>query len=78
MGAKRKDAAKSRQHHNTNYNNVINIKPMGQTVQKKTTVTILPRNRNQEQYVLTLLDPKKDIVFGVGPAGTGKHFWLCK
>jgi phosphate starvation-inducible PhoH-like protein len=72
MGAKRKDAAKSRQHHNTNYDNVINIKPMGQTVQKKTTVTILPRNRNQEQYVLTLLDPKKDIVFGVGPAGTGK------
>lgn len=72
MGAKRKVAAKSRQHTNNNYDNVINIKPMGQTVQKKTQVNILPRNRNQETYVLTLLDPKKDIVFGVGPAGTGK------
>ena len=72
MGAKRKVAAKSRQHTNNNYDNVINIKPMGHSVQKKTQVNILPRNRNQETYVLTLLDPKKDIVFGVGPAGTGK------
>ena len=72
MGAKRKVAAKSKQHKNTNYDNVINIKGAGKPVQKKTHVTILPRNRNQEQYVLTLLDPKKDIVFGVGPAGTGK------
>ena len=72
MGAKRKVAARSKQHTNNNYDNVINIKSKGQQVQKKTTVNILPRNRNQEQYVLTLLDPKKDIVFGVGPAGTGK------
>jgi phosphate starvation-inducible protein PhoH len=72
MGAKRKVAVKSRQHTNTNYDNVINLKPMGKPVQKKTTVTILPRNRNQETYVLNLLDPEKDIVFGVGPAGTGK------
>jgi len=72
MGAKRKVAVKTRQHTNTNYDNVINLKPMGKPVQKKTTVTILPRNRNQETYVLNLLDPTKDIVFGVGPAGTGK------
>jgi phosphate starvation-inducible protein PhoH len=72
MGAKRKVAAKSKQHKNNNYDNVINIKGAGKPVQKKIQVTILPRNRNQEQYVLTLLDPKKDIVFGVGPAGTGK------
>lgn len=72
MGAKRKLAAKSKQHANNNYDNVINIKSKGQQVQKKSIVSILPRNRNQEQYVLTLLDPKKDIVFGVGPAGTGK------
>ena len=72
MGAKRKVAAKSKQHKNNNYDNVINIKGAGKPAQKKTHVTILPRNRNQEQYVLTLLDPKKDIVFGVGPAGTGK------
>jgi len=59
MGAKRKVAVKSRQHINTNYDNVINIKPMGHSVQKKTQVTILPRNRNQETYVLALLDPKE-------------------
>ena len=35
-------------------------------------VNILPRNRNQETYVLKLLDQQKDIVFGIGPAGTGK------
>ena len=27
---------------------------------------------NQESYLLKLLDPAKDIVFGIGPAGTGK------
>ena len=63
MGAKRK----ARKEH-SNYNNVINFN----TFQKKQQVTILPRNIHQEHYVLKLLDPKKDIVFGVGPAGTGK------
>jgi phosphate starvation-inducible PhoH-like protein len=64
MGAKRK----SRQRHNDNFSNVVNI----DAFQKKKTVQILPRNRNQEQYVLKLLDESKDIVFGIGPAGTGK------
>jgi len=63
MGAKRK--SRSRQ---SNYSNVVNFT----NYQQKNTVTILPRNRNQETYVLKLLDPKKDIVFGIGPAGTGK------
>jgi len=40
--------------------------------QKQKSVTILPRNKNQETYVLKLLDETKDIVFGIGPAGTGK------
>ena len=38
----------------------------------KKDVKILPRNRNQETYMLKLQDPQKDIVFGIGPAGTGK------
>ena len=63
MGAKRK--SRSRQ---SNYSNVVNFT----NYQQKNTVTILPRNRNQETYVLKLLDPAKDIVFGIGPAGTGK------
>jgi len=64
MGAKRK-AVKQR---SNNYSNVVDIKPF----QKKQQVNIIPRNRNQEQYVLKLLNETKDIVFGIGPAGTGK------
>jgi len=64
MGAKKA----SRKQRQQNFSNVINFN----TIQKKQTVTILPRNRNQEQYVLKLLDDTKDIVFGIGPAGTGK------
>jgi len=63
MGAKRK--SQKRQH---NYNNVVEFT----NFKKQNQVTILPRNKNQEQYTLKLLDHQKDIVFGVGPAGTGK------
>jgi len=65
MGAKRKAANKQRSNVNSN---VVEIN----SYQKKKQVQILPRNRNQESYVLKLLDDKKDIVFGIGPAGTGK------
>ena len=61
MGAKR---AKRRY---DSRNNIINF----QTHTHKQ-VQILPRNRNQETYMLKLLDARKDIVFGIGPAGTGK------
>jgi len=64
MGAKRKAQSRA----NKNYNNVVDIN----FHQKKQQVQILPRNRNQETYVLKLLDETKDIVFGIGPAGTGK------
>lgn len=42
------------------------------TFKKPQQVQIVPRNKNQEQYILKLLDNSKDIVFGIGPAGTGK------
>ena len=67
MGAKRKTVA--RQNSKSIYNNVVDIKPFQKP---KKQVEILPRNRNQESYVLSLLDETKDIVFGIGPAGTGK------
>ena len=67
MGAKRASKKRNNSVAN-NTTNVVNIN----TFQKKKQVQILPRNRNQETYVLKLLDPKKDIVFGIGPAGTGK------
>jgi len=65
MGAKRK-TRNSREA--ANYNNVVDFN----IYQKKQSVQILPRNKHQETYMLQLLDPKKDIVFGIGPAGTGK------
>jgi len=65
MGAKRKQ---SRSRQPNNYENVVDFN----IYQKKNQVEILPRNKNQESYMLKLLDPKKDIVFGIGPAGTGK------
>ena len=64
MGAKRKAQSRA----NQNYSNVVNFN----NHQKKQSVTILPRNKSQESYVLKLLDETKDIVFGIGPAGTGK------
>ena len=67
MGAKRKTAEK--RNSKKGYDNVVDIKPF-QKPNKQ--VNILPRNRNQEAYVLSLLDETKNIVFGIGPAGTGK------
>jgi phosphate starvation-inducible PhoH-like protein len=40
--------------------------------QKKHRVTLLPRNKNQETYLQKLQDEHKNIVFAIGPAGTGK------
>ena len=45
---------------------------------KSNSVKILPRNKNQETYILNLLDRDKDIVFGIGPAGTGKTMIACQ
>ena len=62
MGAKR-----AKRRYEQQRSNIINFN----THQSKQ-VHILPRNKNQETYMLKLLDPRKDIVFGIGPAGTGK------
>jgi len=64
MGAKRKAQSRA----NQNYSNVVNLN----NHQKQQSVNILPRNKSQESYVIKLLDETKDIVFGIGPAGTGK------
>jgi phosphate starvation-inducible PhoH-like protein len=40
--------------------------------QKKRRVALLPRNKNQETYLQKLQDERKNIVFAIGPAGTGK------
>lgn len=64
MSAKR--ARKSKNFHN----NVVQIN--NYLPEKKKEVKILPRNRNQEAYMLKLADYTKNVVFGIGPAGTGK------
>jgi phosphate starvation-inducible PhoH-like protein len=64
MGAKRKAAQRHK-----NFNNIVDFNSF---TQKKKIVNLIPRNKHQEEYILKLLDPTKDIVFGIGPAGTGK------
>ena len=64
MSAKR--ARKSKNFHN----NVVQIN--NYLPEKQKTVKIVPRNKAQESYMLTLSNPKKDVVFGIGTAGTGK------
>ena len=64
MGAKRK----ARQRQQEQFSNVVDINYYN----KKNHVEINPRNEHQESYMHNLLDRKKDIVFGIGPAGTGK------
>jgi len=39
---------------------------------KKQRVTLLPRNKHQESYLFKLNDDTKNIIFAIGPAGTGK------
>lgn len=64
---------------NNNNNSTANVVKINNFLPKKNrNVDILPRNKSQENYVLTLLDPGKDIVFGIGPAGTGKTMLACQ
>jgi phosphate starvation-inducible PhoH-like protein len=50
--------------------NVININQ--RLEEKRRRVQIYPKNLSQETYLLKLNDPKKMIIFAIGPAGTGK------
>lgn len=74
MGAKR-----AKRQMNISNNNTTNVVKINTFLPKKSrNVDILPRNRSQENYILKLLDPGKDIVFGIGPAGTGKTMLACQ
>lgn len=48
------------------------IQLFNSTRSRKKKVDIVPRNLSQETYLLALENPQYDIVFGIGPAGTGK------
>ena len=73
MGAKR---AKRQLNITNNSSNVVKLNNF--TPAKTRQIQLIPRNRNQENYILQLLDPEKDIVFGIGPAGTGKTMLACQ
>lgn len=70
---KRKKAANLAVNHAENVVQINKYLP-----KKKNRVTIYPKNLSQETYILTLQDPKKDIVFAIGPAGTGKTLLACQ
>ncbi len=78
MGAKKAKRQMNISNHNNNNSNA-NVVKINTFLPKKTrSVEILPRNRSQENYILQLTDPGKDIVFGIGPAGTGKTMLACQ
>ena len=45
---------------------------------KKNRVLIYPKNLNQENYLLKLQEEQKNIIFAIGPAGTGKTMLACQ
>jgi phosphate starvation-inducible PhoH-like protein len=49
-----------------------NLIQINQYLRKKQQVNIIPRNLSQENYLELLKNPRKYIVFAIGPAGTGK------
>ena len=67
MGAKK--ASKKNNKHIVNHPNIVNLNSF---TKKNAAVNIVPRNKNQEKYVLEILNSERDIVLGIGPAGTGK------
>jgi phosphate starvation-inducible PhoH-like protein len=72
-------ANKRQAHIKSNNNTATNVVKLNTFLPKKTrTVNLIPRNQSQETYILTLTDPEKDIVFGIGPAGTGKTMLACQ
>ena len=54
------------------HQNSQNLLEFKQNPKKKSPVQVIPRNISQETYLESLKNPKKYIVFAVGPAGTGK------
>jgi phosphate starvation-inducible PhoH-like protein len=71
--------ARSAKRQQANFQNNNNVVKINNFLPKKTrNVEILPRNRSQETYILELMDDTKDIIFGIGPAGTGKTMLACQ
>ena len=50
----------------------------GPNYQNHNSIELRPRNQKQHEYIIQLTDFKKHIVFGIGPAGTGKTLLAVK
>lgn len=69
--AKRRERSNS-PYYSTQRDDNTNLIEFKHYTKKKQEVHIIPRNLGQENYVELLKNPKKHIVFAIGPAGTGK------
>ena len=58
------------------YDNVVQLNKF--LPKKKNRVLVYPKNLNQENYLLKLQEEQKNIVFAIGPAGTGKTMLACQ
>lgn len=63
--------AKAQRRIHTQQENTINF---NQALRQTRHIDLVPKTRNQEHLILTLLDPSQHIVVAVGPAGTGKTY----
>lgn len=68
--AKRANRPNPREDRNKGDGKIIQISKF----QRKDKVEIIPRSMNQDEFLGYLENDKIDIVFGVGPAGSGKTF----
>jgi phosphate starvation-inducible PhoH-like protein len=62
--------------HSNHVSPVVKIKE--RLAEKRKSNRLIPRNLSQETYLLTLNNPKKNIVFAIGSAGTGKTGLACQ
>ena len=67
--ARRQEKFQDQRFDRGNNHNLIQIESY---IKKQRQVVIVPRNTSQEKYLELLKNPKKYIVFAIGPAGTGK------
>lgn len=69
MSKKQRRSKRDEYTHNDTHSNTINFGNYKQFTKK---IQIVPRNKHQEDYVCSLYDYNKSIIFATGPAGTGK------
>jgi phosphate starvation-inducible PhoH-like protein len=73
---KRSNKANPREDRNMNSkhvrNNIIELDQFNNAASLKNKVVLIPKNLNQENFILKLDDDLTRIVFASGPAGTGK------